>query len=165
MSNLEIERKWLVDGMPIPYALEELECLDIEQGYLNSSPTVRVRKENDTYYLTYKGAKGTGNNTDMVHTEYNLALDRVSYEHLKEKCDGIILHKKRYLIPIENGLKIELDIFEGDIAPLRLAEVEFESEEEALRFKAPDWFGEDVTGDFHYKNVYLCGAFKTKGEG
>ena len=158
MNNLEIERKWLVDE--IPYELSELECLEIEQAYICSSPTVRVRKENDSYYLTYKGAGGTDINTDMVHREYNLPLDKGSYEHMREKCDGMVLHKKRYLIPIENGLKIELDIFEGDIAPLKLAEVEFESEEEAREFKAPDWFGEDVTGDFHYKNVYLCKALR-----
>ncbi|MBO6137429.1 MAG: CYTH domain-containing protein [Lachnospiraceae bacterium] len=163
MSNLEIERKWLIEE--IPYELSELECLDIEQAYLSSSPTVRVRKENDTYYLTYKGARGTDGNTDMVHTEYNLPLNKASYEHLKEKCDGIVLHKKRYIIPLENGLKIELDIFEGETAPLKLAEVEFGSEDEALKFKAPAWFGRDVTGDFHYKNVYLCKAMKTGGEG
>ena len=156
MDNLEIERKWLVDT--IPYRLEELECLDIEQAYLSSSPTVRVRKENDGYYLTYKGARGKAGNTDMVHSEYNLPLDRASYEHLKCKCDGFVLHKKRYIIPFEDNLKIELDIFEGEIAPLKLAEVEFESEEQALKFQAPAWFGKDVTGDFHYKNVYLCKA-------
>lgn len=158
MSNLEIERKWLVDK--IPYKLEELECLEIEQAYLSSSPTVRVRKENDSFYLTYKGAKGTGVNTDMVHTEYNLPLNEDSYEHLKSKCDGIVLHKKRYIIPLENKLKIELDIFEGETAPLKLAEVEFENEKQALEFQAPVWFGKDVTEDFHYKNVYLCHANK-----
>ncbi len=156
MENVEIERKWLVDE--VPYKLEDLECLDIEQAYLSSSPTVRVRKENDKYYLTYKGARGTEGNTDMIHSEYNLPLSKEAYEHLREKRDGVVLYKKRYLIPIEDGLKIELDIFEGEHAPLKLAEVEFESEEQAKAFKTPDWFGGDVTGDFHYKNVYLCRA-------
>ena len=50
MENVEIERKWLVQK--IPEDLESYECLEIEQAYLSSSPTVRVRRENDDYYLT-----------------------------------------------------------------------------------------------------------------
>lgn len=33
---------------------------------------------------------------------------------------------------------IELDIFEGELAPLQLAEVEFPSKEEAEAFEAPE---------------------------
>ncbi|MCR5626535.1 MAG: CYTH domain-containing protein [Lachnospiraceae bacterium] len=156
MENREIERKWLIDK--IPFEPEDYECLDIEQAYLSSSPTVRVRKENDTYYLTYKGSRNMPGNSSMSHEEYNLPLDETSYEHLKEKADGIILHKKRYLIPEKENLTIELDVFEEPIAPLVVAEVEFDSEEAANAYVAPDWFGEDVTNDYHYKNVYLCKA-------
>ncbi|SFK96567.1 CYTH domain-containing protein [Lachnospiraceae bacterium KH1T2] len=154
MENREIERKWLLKK--IPDKLEQYECLEIEQAYLSSSPTVRVRKENDEYYLTYKGSKRWEGNNEISHTEYNLPLDKESYEHLKEKRDGNLISKKRYVIPIENGLKIELDIFDPPIAPLVVAEVEFESEEEARAFKAPDWFGEDVSSEYKYKNSYLA---------
>ncbi|MCR4908781.1 MAG: CYTH domain-containing protein [Lachnospiraceae bacterium] len=153
MEFREIERKWLVKS--VPEDLERYECLEIEQAYLNASPTVRVRRENNTCYLTYKGAHDMPGNSDLSHTEYNLPLDGTAYEHLKEKRDGILLHKKRYVIPISNGLKIELDVFEGELAPLVLAEVEFPSEEEALAFTAPDWFALDVTEDVRYKNSTL----------
>ena len=90
----------------------------------------------------------------MIREEYNLPLTKESYEHLKAKADGRIITKKRYMIPYDKYM-IELDVFEGELAPLILAEVEFESEEEALNFKAPEWFGEDVTLSTKYHNSNL----------
>ena len=142
----EIERKFLVKEIPdlnaYPY-----KCL--EQGYLSVNPVVRVRKEDDTYYLTYKG-KGF-----LEREEYNLPLYEESYNHLVAKTDGKIIRKKRYLIPYESHT-IELDIFEGELAPLILAEVEFETGEEATSFVPPSWFGEDVTGNKNYTNASLA---------
>lgn len=154
MENREIERKWLVKD--IPTDLEKYECHFIEQAYLHSSPTVRVRRDNDDFYLTYKGSKNWEGESEISHTEYNLPLDEEAYEHLADKRDGRLITKKRYIIPIENGLNIELDVFEGDLAPLVVAEVEFESEEEAMAFTAPEWFGEDVSRDYRYKNAYMA---------
>ncbi len=154
MENVEIERKWLIQSPPED--LESYECLVIEQAYLSSSPTVRVRKENDDYYLTYKSSGKGKTDTPMSRTEYNLPLDRDSYEHLKEKKDGILISKKRYLIPIENGLKIELDVFDAPYEGLMVAEVEFESLEDAKAYTPPDWFGKDVTEDPKYKNAVMA---------
>ena len=70
-------------------------------------------------------------------------------------ADGIIISKKRYLIPLTGRLTIELDIFEGDLAPLKLAEVEFETKEEAESFLPPKWFGKDVTFSSDYHNSTL----------
>ena len=63
--------------------------------------------------------------------------------------------RKRYLIPLTDKLTIELDIFEGDLAPLKLAEVEFETKEEAESFLPPKWFGKDVTFSSDYHNSTL----------
>ena len=60
------------------------------------------------------------------------------------------------MIPLEGNLTIELDVFEGDLAPLILAEVEFSDEQSALSFTPPDWFGEDVTFSGKYHNSQLC---------
>ena len=80
-------------------------------------------------------------------------------EHLEQyqskKIDGLLIAKTRYLIPLNDHLTAELDIFEKDLAPLSLVEVEFDSIEEADRFTAPDWFGEDVTNSGKYHNSYL----------
>jgi CYTH domain-containing protein len=50
----------------------------------------------------------------------------------------------------------EVDVFGGALAPLVLAEVEFESEDAADRFDAPAWMGREVTEDARYKNRNLA---------
>lgn len=47
-------------------------------------------------------------------------------------------------------------MYEGELAGLVVAEVEFLSEEESEKFIAPDWFGADVTDDKKYKNKNLA---------
>lgn len=144
---MEIERKYLIPHLPDN--LESFPCRHIEQGYLNTDPVVRIRRDNDKYELTYKSS-GL-----MSREEYNLPLDQTSYEHLANKIDGRLIVKKRYMIPLPEGLTIELDIFEKDLSPLKLAEVEFSSEEAAKAFVPPSWFGEDVTFSGKYHNSYL----------
>ena len=144
---MEIERKYLIDRLP--ENLEQYECKHIEQGYLNTDPVVRIRKSNDKYTLTYKGA-GL-----MCREEYNLPLTKESYEHMRPKADGILISKTRYLIPEKDGLTIELDVFDTPYEGLYLAEVEFSSEEQALSYNPPVWFGEDVTNSGKYHNSRL----------
>jgi CYTH domain-containing protein len=102
----------------------------------------------------------------MAREEYNLPLTKESYKHLKEKVDGRIIHKTRYVIPMscvcpENAdfcstpLFLELDIFHDDLAPLILAEIEFPDEETANTYPAPQWLGEDVTFSSAYHNNTL----------
>ena len=144
---MEIERKYLIHNLPVN--LDQYECRQIEQGYLNTDPVVRIRKSDDKYTLTYKGS-GL-----MCREEYNLPLNAEAFAHLKEKIDGILIQKKRYLIPLTEKLTIELDVFEGELAPLRLAEVEFETKKDAEDFVPPSWFGEDVTFSSKYHNSTL----------
>lgn len=141
---MEIERKYLIPRLPED--LSKYRSLEIEQGYLCTSPVVRIRKEDDNYYMTYKSAGM------MIREEYNLPLTKEAYEHLKPKADGIVIAKTRYLIPLTESLTIELDVFKNEYEGLHLAEVEFETEEEANTFYPPDWFGEDVTYDGRYHN-------------
>lgn len=142
-SHMEIERKFLIDQRPTD--IDSYAYHIIEQAYLCTDPVIRVRKEDDHYYMTYKG-KGL-----MAREEYNLPLNRAAYEQLKPKAEGNLISKKRVLIPYQK-YTIELDIFSEPFAPLLLAEVEFESEEDALAFLPPDWFGQDVTNDPQYHN-------------
>lgn len=144
---MEIERKFLINTLP--ENLSQYPFHQLEQGYLCTEPVVRIRREDDDYYLTYK-SKGL-----MVREEYNLPLNKDAYQHLLPKIDGILITKKRYLIPLSEKLTIELDIFEDTLAPLVLAEVEFTSEEEANAFTPPEWFGEEVTYSTKYHNSTL----------
>lgn len=143
---MEIERKFTVKKLP--ENLTRHPCLLLEQAYLCTEPVIRIRRENDSYYLTYKGGGM------MAREEYNLPLTAEAYRHLLPKCDGNVISKKRYRIPCQH-LTIELDVFDPPFAPLIIAEVEFSSIEEAEGFTPPAWFLEDVTYDKRYHNSWL----------
>ena len=49
----------------------------------------------------------------------------------------------------------EIDVFNDYYDGLIYAEVEFESEEEAVSFAAPEWFGKEVTLEKGYSNAEL----------
>lgn len=162
---MEIERKFTV--IKLPEHLESYPCHIIEQAYLNTDPVVRIRKEDNSYYMTYKG-KGL-----LAREEYNLPLNEASYYHLREKADGNVISKKRYVISIQApkfnmtymsslkesidqiSLSVELDIFDPPFAPLIIAEVEFPDQEMAEAFQPLDWFSQDVTNDPAYHNSNL----------
>ncbi len=144
---MEIERKFTVRALPEGLSQYPVKCL--QQAYMNTSPVIRIRREDETYYLTYKGSGM------LAREEYNLPLDAESYFHLLPKCDGNVISKQRYLIPY-GKYTIELDVFDAPFAPLVIAEVEFASVKEAEAFTPPDWFLKDVTYDPAYHNSYLA---------
>lgn len=143
---MEIERKFTIRELPDD--LDRYPVKSLEQAYMNTDPVIRIRKEDDNYYLTYKGSGM------LAREEYNLPLNAQSYDHLLPKCDGNVISKKRYLIPF-GKYTIELDVFDAPFAPLIIAEVEFETKEEAESFTPPAWFLEDVTYDREYHNSNL----------
>ena len=145
---MEIERKFLVRELPGP--LEQYEHAALEQGYLCTDPVVRVRREGEEYYLTYKGGG------KMIREEYNLPLNEEAYQHLIAKADGFRIRKTRYRIPLPgpDGLVAELDVF-AEPGCLLMAEVEFASKEQAEAFTPPPWFGEEVTFRREYHNSFM----------
>ena len=154
---MEIERKFTIKQLP--EHLEQYEKKEIEQAYLCTGPVVRIRKSNEDYILTYKSKKGVVLSKDASAKcceEVELPLTKKAYEHLREKADGSIISKTRYLIPIENNRKIELDVFHGYLEGLTFAEIEFDSEEEAAAYQFPEWFLEDVTFDRRYSNSVMA---------
>ena len=147
---MEIERKFLVSELP--FDLTAYPCRHLTQRYISTDPVVRVRACTDTgttYELTCKG-RGL-----MSREEINLPLEREAYERLAAKTEGRAIVKRRYLIPLDGELLCELDVFEGDLAPLVLAEVEFDSEKSARTFTPPSWMGKEVTDQPAYQNVSL----------
>ena len=172
---MEIERKFLVKTLPPD--LSRFEAKHITQGYISTDPVIRIRHTSvsaqkaasaavrpdrsapertapsEKYTLTVKG-RGL-----MVREELNLPLTKEAFDRLKAKVEGRVIGKTRYLIPLDQSdLVCELDVFEGALSPLVLAEVEFTSEEEAAAFTPPEWFGEDVTGDPRYQNASMAAA-------
>ncbi len=150
---MEIERKFMVKFMP---ELSGAKAKKIEQGYLCKRPVVRIRKSNEDYILTYKSKNGLSQACAIQNEEVELALTKEAYEHLREKIDGALVEKTRYVLPIGGDLQAELDIFEGRLSGLIFVEVEFGSEDAARAFVPPEWFGEDVSRNGAFSNAYLA---------
>ena len=92
--GVEIERKFLIKQLP--ENLETYPYHEITQAYLCTDPVIRIRKQDDEYYMTYKG-KGL-----LCREEYNLPLNKDAYEHMLTKSDSNVISKKRYKLPLSN---------------------------------------------------------------
>ena len=152
---MEIERKYLVTALP--KNLDSYPHTEIEQGYLCTSPTLRIRRMGDVFILTVK-EKQRNNSSAIVNREEEFFLSSEKYNLLKAKCEGNTVRKTRYRIPL-GELAAELDLFHGLHEGLQLVEVEFPSEEAASTFVPPAWFGQEVSSDPRYRNAWL--AFNT----
>src|SRR3954470_22168243 len=147
---MEIERKWVLERPP--EGLERHPGKRIEQGYValdDAGAEVRVRRAGGKHTLTVKSAPG------LVRVEEELALEPGQFDSLWALTDGRRVVKTRYDVALD-GLTAEVDIYDGHLAGLVTVEVEFPSEEASEGFRAPDWFGREVTGDKGYANRALA---------
>lgn len=152
--SVEVERKFLVPRAPD--FLESCRRQRIEQGYLaieNDDTEVRVRRIGEAAYLTVK--RGIG----LTRTEIEIEIESAQFDALWPLTAERRVSKDRHLVPLEDG-DAEVDVYGGPLAGLIVAEVEFPSEEQAEAFRAPDWFGDEVTGrpGFLNKNLATRGA-------
>jgi adenylate cyclase len=148
--NREIERKFLVKRLP--GNLKQSRSFVIEQGYLATETAgrqVRLRKTDRAASLTFKVGRGSH------REEREIKLTPKQFAALWPGTAGRRLRKVRYEIPWDN-VRIEIDIYRGRHAGLVVAEVEFPDSASCRRFKAPWWFGREVTGEKRYSNVRLA---------
>jgi CYTH domain-containing protein len=153
---MEIERKYLVTLLP--ENLSQYRFKKIEQGYLCHNPTIRIRKSNEDFILTYKsklGLEPVSVDGPSVNNEVELPLTEEAYRTLSNKTDHNMVYKTRYLIPLWDGLTAELDIFEGLLQGLVIVEVEFPDLTTADTFQPPTWFGKDLSSDKRFTNYNL----------
>lgn len=157
-ESLEIERKFLLDRRP--GWLDEHPSVAIRQGYLaivEGESEVRVREKEDQPVLTVK--RGAGE----VRREEEIDLDPDQFRALWPLTEGRRVAKHRHTVP-HDDLTIEVDVFEGPLAGILLAEVEFDSEEASAAFDPPGWLGTEVTGDGRYANESLATRGAPEGE-
>jgi CYTH domain-containing protein len=148
---MEIERKFLVDRLPNGF--DPVESRRIDQGYLaldqRSGAEVRLRRHGDELSLTVKGAGS------LSRVEVGLGIPSADFDSLWPLTEGRRLHKRRHVLP-HGDHKVELDVYQGDLEGLVVAEIEFGSEDEARDFDPPEWIGKEVTGDERYLNETLA---------
>lgn len=148
--STEIERKFLVVKLP---DLSGAERALVRQGYLtvpDDSTELRLRQKNDKFFLTLKGSGA------LVRVEREAEISAEQFETFWPETDGRRVEKERYTGQLPDGRVFELDVFLGELAPLQLVEVEFQTEAEAIAYVPPDWFGIDVTADKRYKNKTMA---------
>lgn len=145
---IEIERKFLVTGDGWRAAAHQ--AVKMRHGYLaplGGQASVRVRVEGEVGKLNVKAAK-----IGRSRAEYEYQVPAVDVEEmLATLCTGLIL-KTRHYVTVGAHLW-EVDVFEGDNAPLIVAEIELAHEDEP--FLRPDWLGAEVTEDARYYNHAL----------
>jgi len=165
---MEIERKWLVDKDRCPgLVVYDAEIRRTEQGYLNHTKDeylIRVRKVQvmgtnkkplsgeQTYYFLELKTQGLLSREELAYY-----ISEKEYKDTLSKCRGVV-KKTRYCWygedgKGEHGYYFEVDVYDNH--DFVTCEVEFNSEEEANNFEAPDWCLEDVTYDPAYKNINL----------
>lgn len=153
--TIEIERKYLVRELPPELAnLSLYPSREIRQGYLASGPqgSVRLRQKGSRFFATFK-SKPVEHYAQRVELETELS--ETQFSDLWGGTEGRRLEKTRYEIKY-GPHTIELDVFRGDNEGHMLAEVEFDSTEEADDFVQPDWFGPEVTNDGKYGNSSIA---------
>jgi len=142
----EIERKFLVKDFSV---IQDCSFDIIQQSYLFNETTksLRIRIKNDLAFLTIKG-----NLVGITRDEFEYQIPKQEAIEIIEKFGLKVLSKKRYYKEID-GLKWEIDVFEGSLSGLFIAEIELPDEN--FNFKLPDWIGKEVTFDKNYFNAEL----------
>lgn len=145
---MEVERKFRLRRLP---DLSGTDADPIEQGYLavGADGEVRLRRKGERTLLTVKRGRG------LSRGEAEVEVSREQFETLWPLTDGRRLRKRRHVLP-HDGLEIEVDVYEDELEGLIVAEVEFDSEEQAREFEPPAWLGDEVTGDERFLNESLA---------
>lgn len=149
----EIERKFLVSVLPTDLLARTAQY--VQQGYIavdSDGTEVRLRWQDGACSLTVKHGSG------LVRKEVEIGLTTKQFDALWPMTAGRRIEKKRFALDWRENL-IVIDVFEGRLAHLILAEVEFKTVEESRQFVPPPWCLREVTDDNHYKNSTLaaCG--------
>lgn len=151
--SIEIERKYLVendDWKKLPL----IKKIDIEQGYLMTSPdkSVRVRVTSTQAFLTVKVEKpGRGKKISRFEFEQEIPLEEG--QTLMKMCKDT-LQKTRHVLRDDKNQIWEVDVFKKHLRGLKLAEIELPDEKQQVVLHP--WLGKDVSTNAQYTNMYLA---------
>ena len=146
---IEKERKFKVKSKK--FISFSHKVINIKQGYLSkdNNLAVRVRISDKKAYLCIKGPTCK---SGISRFEVEKKISLIEGTKLLKLCLPRIIFKKRYLIEYKNQL-LEVDVFEGFLKGLILAEIELNSKSQKIYL--PDWVGEEVTGVKAFYNSQL----------
>src|SRR5262245_700753 len=116
----ETELKFVLSEPP-RFDLDGYPCEAIRQGYVAIHPDgteVRLRAKGGRRLLGIKSGPA------RTRVEEEIELDEARFDALWPLTEGRRIEKRRYVIPADEGLSIELDVYEGDLEGLLTAEIE-----------------------------------------
>jgi len=145
----EIERRFLVGSNGWQSLVRRSEPL--VQGYLNQGKegfTVRVRQGSSQAWLTLKAP--TADPIVRHEFEYSLPLEDAQ---TMLALTPWRLEKTRHHLELAGGDWV-VDVFDGENAPLLIAEVELAQADAPLAI--PSWCGEEITGRGEFSNAALA---------
>ena len=146
---IEKERKFKVKSKK--FISFSHKVINIKQGYLSkdNNLAVRVRISDKKAYLCIKGPTCK---SGISRFEFEKKISLIEGTKLLKLSLPRIIFKKRYLIEYKSQL-LEVDVFEGFLNGLILAEIELNSKSQKIYL--PDWVGEEVTGVKTFYNSHL----------
>ena len=146
---IEKERKFKVKSKK--FISFSHKVINIKQGYLSkgNNLAIRIRISDKKAYLCIKGPTSKNG---ISRFEFDKKISLIEGNKLLKLCLPRIIFKKRYLIEYKKQL-FEVDVFEGFLKGLVLAEIELNSESQKVYL--PEWVGEEVTGVKSFYNSQL----------
>lgn len=150
MTNLEIERKFLLSEAPAEF-LSGASGEEILQGYLivDQNRELRIRRRGQSCWMTLKQGDG------LARYERECRIADEQFDMLWPLTEGRRVEKTRYAVE-NSSLTYEIDIFSGALAPLIMLEIEFDSIQASADFTPPESVIKEVTEDKNYKNASLA---------
>lgn len=159
MIPVEHERRWLVRLGDVPVDVLAAPKEHITQGYLSPAgvkPIVRVRVlRSDASgtprrgVQTVKNPRAEGGGCSEI--EFDIPVHKAQ-DLMSIRLGG--LEKTRHTQAFEHGLSIELDLFDGALTGLVIAEIELPWLEYPIN--VPSWFGPEITGVEALSNVGMA---------
>jgi adenylate cyclase len=144
-----IRRKFLLSSLPS--RTERASVVEIEQGYVvrQRGQELRVRREGGRYYLSARDRSG------KTVTGQEIRITKGQFEKLWPFTLGQRISRKRHVSRL-GRLRMKVDIFTGEHAPLRIAEIFFPDAAAAKAFRPPDFLGEEVTRREEYQTAEMA---------
>ena len=157
MNHLEIERRYILFPCNVKRLLKDAgvgyESCPVEQFYLRADArgVERYRRICDRYVRTVKQGSG------LVRQESETEISKEAFEAARARHVGGVIRKIRRIFATE-GRRYELDSFKGVLKGLNVLEIEFSDEEEAKRFRLPEWLARAVVAEVTERPDFTNGA-------
>jgi len=152
-TAVERERRWLCSAVP---DVKRIQVLDVTDVYVTGT-RLRLRAaaplEGGPTLCRLTRKADVDARTRLLTSIY---LPEAEFAILVRIMKGPTIKKRRYRLAAPPGVSMGVDMFEGDLSGLVMAEAEFETEELMNAFPMPDFSIREITNDLRYNGFHLA---------